>query len=94
MTPLLADVLISLLPTFVLSRLLLWLMMRWSGSVVRLVIVHAVSLMLCIAVVSRLTVTCLPIGPVAALAMFLPGQMAWLLVDAFPLVRRKRGRGD
>jgi hypothetical protein len=92
MAAFLSDLVISAIPTFAVSRVLLWISKLWPNNTTRLVTVHAVSLGLCIGigllvfegtVVSRL---------LAALALFAPGQLAWLLVDAFRMVlRRRRG---
>ena len=99
MTALLADFVITLLPTFVLSRLLLWATRFWSGSVVRLIVVHLASLALCASLalfldaVGWLAAEGVSGQPLAALALFAPGQLAWLLVDAFGLARRRRQGG-
>jgi hypothetical protein len=100
MTALLADFVITLLPTFVVSRLLLWLTKTWSGSVVRLIVVHLASLVLCASLAlfleagGWLAVEGVSGQPLAALALFTPGQLAWLLVDAFGLARRRRRGGE
>jgi hypothetical protein len=39
-----SDFIISILPTFVVSRVLLWITTQWSNSLVRLAAVHATSL--------------------------------------------------
>jgi hypothetical protein len=94
MAAFISDLVISIVPTFVVSRVLLLAGRRWYSSALRLLVVHALSLGLCIWAgflvfeghpSSRLT---------AALALFAPSQLAWLLVDAFRLVRQKRKAGE
>jgi hypothetical protein len=89
----LPDVVLSLLPTFVCGRGLLWLTRAWSESVGRLFAVHLASFGLCLLAVGSLTVEVIAGRWTAALALLLPGQLIWLLVDAFRLVRRRR-RGE
>ena len=89
-----ADVVLSLLPTFVSSRVLLWLTRAWSESVVRLLAVHLASLGLCLLALRLLAFEAMPGWWTAALALLVPGQLMWLLVDAFVLVRRRRQRGE
>jgi len=86
MTALLADFVITLLPTLVLSRLLLWLTKIWSASMVRLLlVVHFASLALCLLAVRWVAAGSVPYGWTGALALIVPGQLAWLLVDALRL---------
>jgi hypothetical protein len=89
-----ADVVLSLLPTFVCSRALLWLTRAWSESVMRLLAVHLTSLGLCVLATGLLTVEAMPGRWTAGLALVVPGQLLWLVVDAFWLVRRRRQRGE
>jgi hypothetical protein len=44
----LSDFVISIVPTLVISRVLLWITKGWTNSFVRLVMVHAASLVLCV----------------------------------------------
>jgi len=63
MTALLADFVITLLPTLVLSRLLLWLTKIWSASMVRLLlVVHFASLALCLLAVRWVAAGSVPDG--------------------------------
>ena len=93
MTAFLTDFLISIVPTFLVSRLLLWITKRWSDSAVRLIVVHCVALGLCVVAGSWVFVGNGTVPVIAALALFAPGQWAWFLVDAFRLVLRKRREG-
>jgi hypothetical protein len=89
----LTDFLISIVPTFLVSRLLLWVTKRWSDSALRLIAVHCVALGLCVLVGSWVLVGD-GAGPViAALVLFAPGQLAWFLIDIFRLVFRGRQEG-
>ena len=94
MTGILVDIVIALLPTFIVSRLLLWPTRRWSDSTVRLIAVHTLSFALCVVGVNWLPVADLPHRSIAPFVVFAPGQLAWLLIDAFRLVRRRRERGE
>jgi hypothetical protein len=38
----------AFIPTFLLSRLLLWLLKKWDGGTRKIILVHAVSLTACI----------------------------------------------
>jgi hypothetical protein len=88
MTALLADLFVSLGLTFALSRLLLRMTQRWFNSVVRLVAVHIVSLVLCV-----VAATWFFEGgagrTISVVVVFAPGELAWLLIDAFRLVHRR-----
>ena len=77
--------LVAFLPTFVLSRLTLWLLGRWDGGMARLLAAHALSVAICGAVFAFGTLD----GRVyleGALLFVLP-QGVWFLVDHF------RGKG-
>jgi hypothetical protein len=68
----------------------LWISRRWPRTVVRLV----AALALCV-VAGLLVFNGQPSARLAAaLALFTPGQLAWLLVDAFRLVRQRRNAGE
>jgi hypothetical protein len=90
----LADFLISIIPTFIVSRLFLWFTKRWTNSLVRLIALHIASLGLCVLAGIAVLSSSDTYRPVTAFALFAPGQLAWLLVDAFRLVRRRRERGE
>jgi len=95
MTALLADFVITLLPTLVLSRLLLWLTKIWSASMVRLLlVVHFASRALCLLAVRWVAAGSVPYGWTGALALIVPGQLAWLLVDALRLALRRQTGGE
>jgi hypothetical protein len=88
-----ADFLVSIVPTYVVSRLLLWCSNRWLDALPRLVSVHALSLALCTAagIIAMAGGRLEPLT--ASLALFAPGQFAWLLIDMFRLVIRQRRAG-
>jgi hypothetical protein len=89
----LTDFLVSIIPTFIVSRLFLWAT-QWSNSVPRLVVVHVASLCVCVLVGTAVLAISDTHKLLSALALFAPGQLAWLLVDAFRLIRRRRKTGD
>jgi hypothetical protein len=87
----LSDFLASVVPTFLASRLLLWTTTPWADSLVRLVVVHTVSLGLCVLVGTVVLTGGGGREPfVGAFALFVPGALAWFLVDAFRLVLHRR----
>jgi hypothetical protein len=88
----LTDFVTSLTPTFLVSRLLLWITRRCSDSLVGLVAVHVVSVVLCVAAASLLVIDSVKVMNVFGL--FALGELAWLLVDAFRLVLRRRQAGE
>jgi hypothetical protein len=88
----LTDFVISVTPTFLVSRLLLWITGRWSNSLVRLIAVHVVSLVLCVAAASLVVIG--SVKPMNAFTLFATGELAWLLVDLFRLVLRRRQVGE
>jgi len=85
----LSDFLISIVPTFMVSRVLLWFTKGLTHGFERLVVVNAASLGLCV----LFGVWVLAGRFLAALALFAPGQLAWLLVDLFRLVLQRRRAG-
>jgi hypothetical protein len=89
----LSDFIISIVPTFVVSRVLLWITSRWFNSLVRLVAVHAASLTVCVAFGAFLFEGINSSPPVGALALFAPGQLAWFLIDLFRVVLKRREAG-
>jgi hypothetical protein len=93
MVAFLADFVISILPTFLVSRLFLRLTRGWSDRLVRLVVIHAASLALCVALGTWVFEGIPTYRSVGALAVFAPGQSAWLLVDVFRLVLHRRKAG-
>jgi hypothetical protein len=94
MTAFLTDFLISIVPTFVVSWLLVWTTKRWSDSLVRLVVVHCAALAQCVLAGSWVFVGSGDESAMAALALFAPGQLAWFLIDTFRLVLRRRREGN
>jgi hypothetical protein len=93
MTAFLTDFVMSIVPTFLVSRLLLWITKRWSDSAVKLIVVHCAALGLCVLVGSWVLVGTGSEPVIAALALFAPGQLAWFLIDTFRLVLRGRQEG-
>jgi hypothetical protein len=94
MSAFVADFLVSILPTFVVSRLLLWITKGWSDSPIRLVAVHCASLGLCMAAGTWGFVGSATDHPIViALALFTPGELLWLLIDIFRLILRRRRTG-
>ena len=90
----LSDLAISLVSTLVISRVLLWITRGWTNSLARLITAHAASLVLCVVlgtwVLARLAVD----APfLSALALFAPGQLAWLLVDLLRVAVKRRRTG-
>src|SRR5262245_27780802 len=89
----LGDFVISIVLTLVISRLLLRLTKGWTNSLVRLVVAHAVSLVLCVALGTWVLAGIADSPSLGALALFAPGQLAWLLVDLLRRVLRQRQAG-
>ena len=71
----------SLIPTFLLSRLFLWLMKTWDGGVRRLLLVHACSLLVAALLGGMGMADGGAFAGAAAAAVYAPGQLIWLLVD-------------
>jgi hypothetical protein len=92
MADFIADFLMSIVPTYIVSRLLLWCSKRWTSALPPLVLVHALSLALCTGV-GAIVMQGNRLEPFeTSLALIAPGQLAWLLIDLFGLViRRRRG---
>jgi hypothetical protein len=88
MTGFLTDLLVSLALTFALSRLFLRMTQRWSDSVLRLAAVHIVSLVLCV-VAATWFFEGAARRTISAVVVFAPGELAWLLIDAFRLIHRR-----
>jgi hypothetical protein len=87
-----SDFIISIVPTLVVSRVLLWITKGWTNSFVRLVVVHAASLVLCVGLGTWVFAGSPTSAFLGAFALFAPGQLAWLLVDLFRLtLQRRRG---
>ena len=93
MADLIADFLVSIVPTYIVSRLLLWISNRWLNALPPLVLVHLLSLALC-ATVGTIVMAGDRLQPLeASLAIFVPGQLAWVLIDMFRFVVRQRRTG-
>jgi len=88
-----SDFIVSIVPTFVVSRVLLWITAQWFISLVRLVAVHATSLAVCVASGAFAFEGIYSSPPVGAFALFAPGQLAWFLIDLFRLVLQRRRSG-
>ena len=89
-----SDFIISILPTFVVSRVLLWITAQWSNSLMRLAAVHATSLAVCVAAGAFAFQGINSSPPVGAIALFAPGQLAWFLIDLFRIVLQRRRAGE
>jgi len=89
----LSNFVISIVLTLVISRLLLWITKGWTNSLGRLVVVHAASLALCVALGTWVLEDIADSPSLDALALFAPGQLAWLLVDLLRRVLRQRQAG-
>jgi hypothetical protein len=89
----LSDFVISLASTLVVSRVQLWITKGWTNSIVRLVVVHAASLVLCVALGTWVLAGAADSPSLGALALFAPAQLAWLLVDLLRRVLRQRQAG-
>jgi hypothetical protein len=89
----LSDLVISIVVTLVISRLLLWITKGWTDSLVRLVVAHAASLVLCVVLGTWVLAGIADSPSDGALALFAPGQLAWLLVDLLRRVLRQRQVG-
>jgi hypothetical protein len=88
-----ADFLVSIVPTYIVSRLLPWCSKQWTDALLRLVLDHALSLALCTGV-GAIVMAGDHLEPLeASLALFAPGQLAWPLIDVFRLVIRQRRAG-
>jgi hypothetical protein len=84
---------ISIVPTFVVSRVLLWITTQWFNSFVRLVAVHVASLAVCVASGAFAFEGINSSSPIGAFALFGPGQLAWFLIDLFRVVLKRRKAG-
>jgi hypothetical protein len=93
MQPFLSDFVLSIIPTFAVSRALLWLTTGLTDSLERLITVHSVSLVLCVVLGTWVFAGGITSPSLDAVALFAPGQAAWLLVDLFRLVLRRRKAG-
>jgi hypothetical protein len=70
-----SDFIISIVSTFVVSRVLLWITTQWFISLVRLVAVHAMSLAVCVASAAFAFEGIYSSPPVGAFALFAPSQL-------------------
>jgi hypothetical protein len=78
----------ALVPTLLLSRLLLWITRTWDGGVSRLLLVHGVSLLICVLLGGLGLADGGAFAPGLATAQYALPQILWLAVD---LVRHRRG---
>jgi hypothetical protein len=88
-----SDFIISIVSTFVVSRVLLWITSQWPNSLGRLAAVHATSLAVCVAAGAFAFDGINSSPSVGAFALFAPGQLAWFLIDLFRLVLQRRRSG-
>jgi hypothetical protein len=73
----------GLIPTFLISRLLLWLFRSWSGGVRRIVVIHTISLLLASLIAGIGMADSGPFAPFKALTIFSLPQAAWVIFDLF-----------
>ena len=74
--------------TFLISRLLLWVMRSWDGAVTKLVTVHVLSLVIAAFIGGMTMADADEFAGVRAAVIYAPAQMFWLLVD---VIRHWRG---
>ena len=67
----------ALVPTLLLSKLLLWLLKSWNGGVLRLIFAHATALLIAMFVAG---IAMTDRGPFAGAGYIIP-QLFWLCAD-------------
>ena len=74
----------ALIPTFLISRLLLWATKPWqAGRVVRLIVVHVFSWLLCVLIGGLAMADGGAFAGVQAAGTYALPQAVWFLVDIF-----------
>lgn len=79
----------ALIPTLLVSRLILWLMRTWKGGVTRLCVAHTFSLAIAALIGGMGMADGGAFAGVAAAGTYLLPQAVWLAVD---FIRLRRGR--
>ena len=77
----LAEIIGGLLPTFLISRFVLWLMRSWDGGVQRLLVAHSGSLLICILIGGMGMADGGAFAPMMAFIIYTPAQAIWLIAD-------------
>lgn len=80
------EIIGALIPTILLSRLMLWLMRSWDGGYLRILLAHLFSLLVATSIMTMTTGSSLE-----AFSTYAPAQAVWLLVD---LLRRGAGKPE
>lgn len=80
----------ALVPTFLLSRLLLWIMRSWDGGYSRIWLAHAVSFLIAFVLAGYGYGNGARFAADIAIALYGPAQLFWALVDSFRVYRATR----
>jgi hypothetical protein len=81
----------ALLPTFLISRLMLWLMRSWDGGVRRLIMAHMVALLIATLIGGMGMADGGAFAAAKAFMVFAPPQAVWLTAD---WLRRRAGKPE
>lgn len=73
----------GLIPTFLISRLYLWLTKTWNGGVRRLYVVHGISLITTALIAGMGMADGGAFVPLKAFVLYVVPQSVWLIFDIF-----------
>ncbi|WP_191060020.1 hypothetical protein [Geminicoccus harenae] len=90
MSPDLLAFLGALIPTFLLSRVFLWLMRKWDGGLSRLLIAHGLSLAISAFLAAMAMADGGAMAGLQALIAYAQPQGVWLVFDLVMARRRRR----
>jgi len=82
----------ALIPTFILSRLLLWSLKRWQAPHWRLIVAHGLSLSIAIVIAGLGNADGGSFAGERSVAIYAPAQAFWLIVDFIRHFRSSRMR--
>jgi hypothetical protein len=80
----------ALVPTFLISRVILWLAKSWDGGIPRLLVVHVLSWLMCSYIAAMGMADGGAFAGVEAAFLYGVPQAVWLLFDLVRTVRKRR----
>ena len=86
-----ADFVGGLIPTFIISRMLMWVMRSWNGGVSRLLLIHSISLLIISFIGAMGMADGGAFAGARAAALYAVPQIVWFLAD---LWRHRSGKSE
>lgn len=84
------EIIGALAPTFLVSRLWLWLLRSWDGGLQRYLIAHSGSLLVAILLAGMGMADGGAFAPAMAAVIYAPAQAFWLIVDGLRYKRQNK----